>query len=43
MKDPRLSAIPVILETPKEGADGKVHPAMDRKNLATLRAMLPVA
>lgn len=43
MNDPRLAAIPVILETPKEGADGKVDPAMDRKNLATLRAMLPVA
>ena len=42
MNDPRLAAIPVILETPKEGADGKVDPAMDRKNLATLRAMLPV-
>jgi deoxyribonuclease-4 len=43
MNDPRLAAIPVILETPKEGTDGKVDPAMDRKNLATLRAMLPVA
>jgi len=43
MNDPRLAAIPVILETPKEGADGKVDPAIDRKNLATLRAMLPVA
>ena len=43
MNDPRLAAVPVILETPKEGADGKVDPAMDRKNLATLRAMLPVA
>lgn len=42
MNDPRLAAIPVILETPKEGADGKVDPAIDRRNLATLRAMLPV-
>jgi len=33
----------VILETPKEGADGKVDPAIDRHNLATLRGMLPVA
>lgn len=43
MNDPRLAAIPVILETPKEGADGKVDPAIDRKNLAVLRAMVPVA
>jgi hypothetical protein len=27
----------VILETPKEGADGKVDPAQDRRNLAALR------
>jgi endonuclease IV len=43
MNDPRLAAVPVILETPKEGDDGKVDPAIDRKNLAALRAMLPVA
>ena len=43
MNDPRLAGIPVILETPKEGADGKVDPAIDRHNLATLRGMLPVA
>ena len=43
MNDPRLAGIPVILETPKEGEDGKPDPAVDRKNLATLRGMLPVA
>jgi deoxyribonuclease-4 len=43
MSDPRLAAIPVIIETPKEGADGKVDPAIDRKNLAVLRAMLSVS
>jgi hypothetical protein len=31
----------MILETPKEGADGKVSPARDRANLATLRRFLP--
>lgn len=43
MNEPRLAAVPVILETPKEGEDGKVDPAIDRKNLAALRAMLPGA
>jgi deoxyribonuclease-4 len=40
MNHPRLAAIPLILETPKEGPDGKVCPTMDRGNLATLRAFL---
>jgi hypothetical protein len=28
--------VPVILETPKEGADGKPDPEQDRRNLAIL-------
>jgi deoxyribonuclease-4 len=39
MKHPKLARIPLILETPKEGADGKVSPAKDRGNLATLRRL----
>ena len=34
---PRLAGIPLILETPKEGADGKPDPRLDRKNLGLLR------
>ena len=37
MNDPRLARIPMILQTPKEGPDGKVSPALDRRNIATLR------
>jgi hypothetical protein len=33
---PRLARVPVILETPKEGADGKPDPEQDRRNLAIL-------
>ena len=40
MNHPKLARIPLILETPKEGDDGKVSPAKDRGNLATLRRML---
>jgi len=40
MNHPRLAAVPLILETPKEGPDGTVCPAMDRGNLATLRGFL---
>jgi deoxyribonuclease-4 len=40
MNDPRLDGIPMILETPKEGADGKIDPEQDRHNLATLRGMV---
>jgi deoxyribonuclease-4 len=36
---PKLAAIPMILETPKEGPDGKPSPAIDRRNLATLRRL----
>lgn len=36
---PRLRGIPLILETPKEGPDGKPSPAVDRRNLATLRRL----
>jgi deoxyribonuclease-4 len=36
---PRLAGIPFILETPKEGPDGKVSPAQDRANLALLRRL----
>jgi len=37
MRHPKLAKIPLILETPKEGADGKTDPRHDRANLATLR------
>jgi deoxyribonuclease-4 len=37
MRHPRLVGIPVVLETPKEGPDGKPDPANDRANLAILR------
>jgi deoxyribonuclease-4 len=37
---PRLAGIPLILETPKEDADGKVTPAADRRNLAVLRGLV---
>jgi len=37
LADPRLERVPVILETPKEGDDGKVDPEQDRRNLAALR------
>ena len=36
---PALSRVPFILETPKEGPDGKPSPAVDRRNLATLRRL----
>ena len=36
---PRLAGIPWILETPKEGPDGKPSPTVDRGNLATLRKL----
>lgn len=39
VRHPRLAGIPMILETPKEGPDGKLSPALDRKNLATLRRL----
>lgn len=39
MTHPKLARIPLILETPKEGADGKPHPRHDRANLATLRRL----
>jgi deoxyribonuclease-4 len=34
---PQLAGIPLILETPKEGPDGKPSAAVDRRNLAVLR------
>jgi len=37
MRHPRLAGIPVVLETPKEGPDGKPDPDNDRGNLALLR------
>lgn len=36
---PRLAGIPLILETPKEGPDGKPTPTRDRANLAVLRRL----
>lgn len=36
---PKLAGIPLVLETPKEGADGKPTPARDRANLALLRRL----
>ncbi len=39
MGHPRLAGIPFILETPKEGVDGKPDPANDRANLKTLRQL----
>jgi deoxyribonuclease-4 len=39
MTHPRLAGIPIVLETPKEGADGKPSPANDRRNLALLRRL----
>ncbi len=36
---PRLAGIPLILETPKEGPDGKPSAAVDRRNLAVLRRL----
>ena len=40
MNHPKLAGIPLILETPKEGSDGKVSPAKDRGNLAKLRGFI---
>jgi deoxyribonuclease-4 len=37
MTHPKLAGIPLILETPKEGVDGKASPKNDRTNLAVLR------
>lgn len=39
MRHPRLAHVPMILETPKEGDDGKPAPANDRANLALLRRL----
>jgi deoxyribonuclease-4 len=39
MTHPRLAGIPIVLETPKEGPDGKPTPANDRRNLALLRRL----
>lgn len=36
---PKLARIPFILETPKEGPDGKPDPKQDRSNLAILRRL----
>ena len=37
MTHPKLAGIPLILETPKEGPDGKATQKNDRTNLAVLR------
>ena len=39
MVHPLLAGIPLVLETPKEGPDGKPTPANDRRNLALLRRL----
>jgi deoxyribonuclease-4 len=39
VNEPRLAGIPLVLETPKEGPDGKPSPARDRANLALLRRL----
>ncbi len=39
MTHPGLAGIPIVLETPKEGRDGKPTPASDRRNLALLRRL----
>jgi deoxyribonuclease-4 len=39
MTHPQLAGIPIVLETPKEGPDGKPTPANDRRNLALLRRL----
>lgn len=36
---PRLRGVPMILETPKEGPDGKPTPANDKRNLKLLRLL----
>ncbi len=36
---PKLVGIPLVMETPKEGPDGKPSPAQDRRNLALLRRL----
>ncbi|MFM8633912.1 MAG: deoxyribonuclease IV [Planctomycetia bacterium] len=40
MNHPKLRRIPMILETPKEGPDGTVTPANDRRNLRLLRSFV---
>jgi deoxyribonuclease-4 len=37
MSHPQLAGVPIVLETPKEGPDGKPTPKNDRRNLAVLR------
>jgi deoxyribonuclease-4 len=37
MRHPKLAGVPIVLETPKEGPDGKPSPRNDRANLARLR------
>jgi deoxyribonuclease-4 len=39
MRHPRLARVPIVLETPKEGPNGTVTPAHDRRNLAMLRRL----
>jgi deoxyribonuclease IV len=41
MRHALLDGVPIILETPKEGPDGKVCPDTDRANLAVLRGFEP--
>jgi deoxyribonuclease-4 len=39
MNHPQLRGVPMILETPKEGPDGKPTPANDKRNLKLLRLL----
>jgi len=39
VRHPLLTHVPLVLETPKEGADGRPSPDEDRRNLAVLRRL----
>lgn len=39
VRHPLLAHVPLVLETPKEGSDGRPSPDEDRRNLATLRRL----
>lgn len=39
VRHPLVAHVPLVLETPKEGADGRPSPDEDRRNLAVLRRL----